>query len=264
METTTRARRAERDLLRAGRPAVEHHWIPERWAEAFANGPEAFAGEDDERWNEAAATRFEAQITERGYLFAGTTGAEPEEFGQFEGQCGPLVQVAFTDQKTFDADEAAGVFCVIGCDDGPTEYVVRRSTDAVVRLPANFEQRLLDPDQPVDDPSTNGTLPAFLHTSMGESGPEHLRKGCADPEEIDRKWTDEAADAVALALAGEGWTIEQALSATTRQGWVGDLYGNTILFVVTRDRIDDARVPTAAAMGAVPETIAARSSSRGV
>ena len=255
---TTRQRRSERDVLRTGRPAIEHHWVPAAWAEAFANGDGGLEDEVDERWSGAAAAAWEAAIVGRGYLFSGTTGAEPEEFGEFEGQRGRLVQVAFSDQAVFDADKEAGVYCVTGCDDGPTEYVLRCGADAVVRLPANFEPRLLDPDKPCDDPSSEGVLPGFVRTEEGETGPGDIREGCADSEEIDARWTDGLADAMALALAAEGWTVEQALTATTRQGWCGELYGETVLFVVTKDRIAGARLPAAAQMGARPWSIARR------
>ena len=130
--------------------------------------------------------------------------------------------------------------------------MLRRGVDAVVRLPANFEPRLLEPGEPVDDPSTDGVLPGFVRTGPGETGPDHIREGCADGIEVDAAWSDGLADAIALALGAEGWTVEQALSATTRQGWCRDLYGKTTLFVVTRDRIEGARLPAATQLGATP------------
>ena len=246
--TTKRGRRTERDLLRTGEHSVEHHQIPVPWTAAFERN-DLGSLRDGEEWNDEAARSWCNAIEKRGFEYSTTTNNEPGELGRFEGQWGTLIEAAFINRKVIDADEKNSLFCITGCDEGPTEYVLRNERDGVVRLPTNFEDRLLDPNDEVDDPRGDGQLPSHVHLEKGESGPRRINEGSADARDLDAAWTNEAADAAALALAREGWTIEMALCATTRQGWYRDLYGETMLFVVTKDNIEDVKRPTVATMG---------------
>ena len=235
--------RAERDLLRRGARALEYHDIPWGWAYAFANADASiFEGEAEPAWGEDAARRWEAEMAARGYAFAGTAHDGANDLGEFAGVHGRTVRGCFTSQAVLDSDAIAGVWSVSGCDAGPTEHVLRREVDAVVRLPANFEPRLLDPHADVDEPRTDGVLPVDTAVGRGERGPERVNDGSADQSEIDQMWTEAACDAAALRLAQAGWTVETPLAATTRQGWYGALWGETMLFVLTRDMLAEDRI----------------------
>ena len=243
MTDTKRPARSERDLLRRGAHAFEHHDVPEHWAQAFAySDATVFEDAGDDAWNEAAATRFEAGLAERGYAFSGLTG-DVEEFGEFQGTRGRLQRVSFTNGEVLDRDEAENLWALAGCDQAPTEYVLRRGLDGVVRLPANFEPRLLDPRADCDEPRTSGVLPDHVTKGIGESTPDQSQDGSADQYELDEAWTNAACDAAALLLERDGWTVETGLSATICLGWHGGLYGETMLFVVTRDRLSDRGIP---------------------
>jgi hypothetical protein len=258
MTDTPRPARAERDLLRTGAHAFEHHDIPEHWAQAFCySDATVFEDEHDDAWNEAAASRFEAGLAERGYAFAGLTG-DGDEFGEFNGVRGRLQRVSFTSGEVFDRDEAEDVWALAGCDAAPTEYVLRRGLDGVVRLPACFEPRLLDPQAHCDEPRTSGVLPDHVAADVGERAPARPQDGCADACELDEAWTNAACDAAVLLLERDGWTVETGLSATIRLGWHGGLYGETMLFVVTRDRLASRGIPPGSGSAPKPYTLPSR------
>ena len=255
MPDRKRPARSERELLRTGAHAFEHHDVPAHWAQAFAySDATVFEDESDEAWNEAAATRFEAGLAERGYAFSGLTG-DGDEFGEFGGIRGRLQRTSFTNQEVFDRDEANNVWALAACDEAPTEYVLRRQLDGVVRLPANFEPRLLDPRADCDEPCASGALPDHAAKGIGERTPARPQDGSADQYELDEAWNNAACDAAALLLERDGWTVETGLSATTRPGWYAGCYGATMLFVVTRDTLSDRGVPPDSDLKPEPYTL---------
>lgn len=255
MPDRERPARSERELLRTGAHAFEHHDIPQHWAQAFAySDATVFEHESDDAWNEAAATRFEAGLAQRGYAFSGLTG-DGDEFGEFGGMRGRLERASFTNQEVFDRDEANDLWALAACDGAPTEYVLRRQLDGVVRLPAGFEPRLLDPRADCDEPRTSGALPDHVEKGIGERTPARPQDGSADQYELDEAWNNAACDAAALLLERDGWTVETGLSATTRPGWYAGCYGETMLFVVTRDTLSDRGVPPDSDLKPVPYTL---------
>ena len=207
-ETHAPRARTARDVARKGPNAVLHEDVPACWLPYLEDGnPEGL--DDNDPWSAAACDTWAEQRTAEGYIYSGPAPyAGAPEWGDFSGVYGDLARVCLVNQDVLDSDADAVLFSIGGTDELPSEYLLRRDVDGVVRLPANFEPRIADPDEPADDPRHAETAPVrpFRNAEDGRHAPERI-----DPDEatdIDEAWTTPACDLALLHLVVDGWRIE--------------------------------------------------------
>ena len=177
--------RTARDVARKGPNAVLHEDVPACWLPYLDDGnPEGLRRRRPlerrrlRRLGRTAGRRGLHPLRPRH-----PTGETPE-WGDFGGVCGDVARVCLINQNVLDSDADADLFSVGGTDELPSEYVLRRDLDGVIRLPTNFEPRIADPNEPVDDPRHAESTPEkpFRNAEDGRHAPERI-----DPERSDRR-----------------------------------------------------------------------------
>ena len=233
-ETHAPRARTARDVARKGPNAVLHEDVPACWLPYLEDGnPEGL--DDNDPWSAAACDTWAEQRTAEGYIYSGPAPyAGAPEWGDFSGVHGDLARVCLVNQDVLDSDADAVLFSIGGTDELPSEYLLRRDVDGVVRLPANFEPRIADPDEPADDPRHAETAPVrpFRNAEDGRHAPERINPD--EATDVDEAWTTPACDLALLHLAVDGWRIECELPGCERDGWYAGRYGRTSLWLMTR------------------------------
>ena len=234
-ETHTPHARTARDIARKGPNAVLHEDVPACWLPYLQDGnPEGL--DDDGPWSAAACHTWAEHRAAEGYICSGPAphAGEPE-WGDFGGLRGNLARVCLVNQDILDSDADADLFSVSGTDELPSEYVLRRDVDGVVRLPINFEPRIADPSEPVDDPRHAETPPMrpFHNAEDARHAPERIEPD--EATDVDEAWTTPACDLALLHLKVDGWRVECELPGCERDGWYAGRYGRTSLWLVTRN-----------------------------
>ena len=225
-------RRKAGDLERSGPNAVVAEDIPEAWATYFAYGEWCPDDDQEERWSREEADRWARRYEEEGYVFSGHDERAERSPDTFNGLWGNLQRVLLANNAVIEADHDTGRFSVQGTDDKPTEYVLARGREAAVLLPECFEARLLDAEAEIEDPrraeesrDRGAGLPGAGQRQWGQE---------EDPTELDRLWTEEAADRTVRWLAEHGWRIECVLTATEQDGWYRQAWGRCCLYLASR------------------------------